>query len=254
MNLRVALRLKPGEIVAIAGGGGKTTLLYAIGRETVAAGGRAILTGTTRFTPAAAATMPPLVLEQTMAALLPALRKAIAEHPLVVAGAGWGNQGRILPVEPEALAAMAAFPDVAVVVAEADGSAGRPFKAPAEHEPVVAPSTTLLVVVAGMDVLGKPLATDAVHRPELVAALLGVALGDSVTEETVARVLLHARGGRKGLPAGARWIPVLNKADTPERVNAARRIARLLVSGGAPRAVIASAAHDPPVVEVVVQR
>lgn len=251
MNLRDAFQMGPREVVAIVGGGGKTTLLYGIGRETAAAGGRAIVTGTTRFTPVAGEAMPPLVLGETAGELLSALRLALAEHPLVVAGTGWGNQGRIMPVEPALLAEMATLPGVTAVVAEADGSAGRPFKAPAPHEPVVAPSTTLLLTVAGLDVLGRPLGPEAVHRPEIVAALAGPELGVPVSEEIIAAVLLDERGGRKGLPAGARWIPVLNKADTAERIEAARRIGDHLLRGGAERVVIAHAARQPPVEEVM---
>ncbi len=251
MNFRDALAMRDREIVAIVGGGGKTTVLYRLAGETVAAGGKAIVTGTTRFTPPEAVELPAAVLSERTDELMAGLREALRREPLVVAGAGWGNQGRIMPVEPEAVAQMAAIDGVAVVVAEADGSAGRPFKAPAAHEPVVAPSTTLLLTVAGLDVVGRPLDAEYVHRPEVVAALTGAAPGSPVTEGLIARVLLDPSGGRKGLPPRARWLPVLNKADTPERLDAARRIARMLLDGGAGRVLIAHAGHEPPVVELL---
>jgi molybdenum cofactor cytidylyltransferase len=251
MDLRRALRIKPREVVAIVGGGGKTTLLYGLARETVAAGGRVIVTGTTRFTPPADGQMPTVLLKEDSAELLAGLRAGLATESLIVVGTGWGNQGRIMPVAPALLAEMRDTSGVSAVVAEADGSAGRPFKAPAEHEPVVAPATSLLLTVVGLDVLGRPLSAEFVHRPEIVAGLSGAALGDAVDEQTVARVLLHEQGGRKGLPAGARWIPVLNKADTVERIEAAQRIARLLVSAGVSHVLIAHAVVDPPVVEVI---
>jgi molybdenum cofactor cytidylyltransferase len=238
------------EIVAIVGGGGKTTLLYCLGDEVGAAGGRAILTGTTRFTPRDGGSQPPIVLAGDEQTLLTEVQAALARSPVVVAGAGWGNKGRIMPLDPAVLGRLAALPNVSAVIAEADGSAGRPFKAPAEHEPVVAPTTTLLITVAGIDVLGKPLIAEKVHRPELVAALSRTRLGAPVSEAMIARVLLHPSGGRKGLPSGARWVPVLNKVDTHGQLLAARRIAAMLLSG-AERVVIARAAHDPPVAEVV---
>jgi molybdenum cofactor cytidylyltransferase len=251
MNLCEALKIRPGDVVSITGGGGKTTILYRLARETVAGGGKAIVTGTTRFTPPESGDPPPIVLDERPLQLLAGLRKALESRDLVVAGTGWGNQGRILPVETDLIAEMGRIDGVEIVVAEADGSGGRPFKAPAEHEPVVAPATTLLLSVAGVDVLGNPLTGDFVHRPEVVAALAGAEVGAPVDADLVARVLLDERGGRKGLPAGARWIPVINKVDTPDRLAAARRIAALLRDGGGNHVLIAAAAGDPPVVEVV---
>ena len=73
--------------------------------------------------------------------------------------------------------------------------------------------TTLVVVVVGADILGKPLDADHVHRPELVAALCGEPLGTRITPAMVARALAHPEGGRKGVPAGARVVAMINKVD-----------------------------------------
>jgi molybdenum cofactor cytidylyltransferase len=250
-NLRDALELRARDVVSIVGGGGKTTILYRLAQETVAAEQVAIVTGTTRFTPPERGERPPLVLNEAPSDLLAALRRELEASSVVVAGSGWGNQGRILPVEPDAVAAMRDIEGVGAVVVEADGSAGRPFKAPADHEPVIAAATTVLLSVVGIDVLGQPLAGFAVHRPEIVASLSGAAIGDPVTAEIIARVLLHERGGRKGLPVSARWVPVINKVDDEARLDAARRIAMLLRAGGASRVLITAAAQDPPLVELL---
>jgi probable selenium-dependent hydroxylase accessory protein YqeC len=251
MNLREALGIRQHEVVSIVGGGGKTTILYRLAAETASVGGKAIVTGTTRFTPPAAGRLPPAVLLEDRADRLVAVGTELERSSIVVVGAGWGNQGRIMPVEGDELADFAQIKGVVLVVAEADGSAGRPFKAPAEHEPVVAPSTTLLLSVVGLDVLGATLGPERVHRPDQVAELTRTLLGTPITVEMVARVLLSERGGRKGLPAGGRWIPVLNKADSAERREAAKRLGGLLLDGGAERVVIATAAGEPPVAEVL---
>jgi molybdenum cofactor cytidylyltransferase len=251
VNLREALGIREREVVSITGGGGKTTILYRLAREAAAAGGKAIVAGTTRFTPPESGYVPRIVLHEQASELLDGIRRALETDDVVLVGTGWGNQGRIMPVEPGLLREMRDMEGVSIVVAEADGSAGRPFKAPAEHEPVVAPSTSLLLTVTGIDVLGKPLTAEFVHRPEVVASLTGAELGSAVNEDLVARVLLDEQGGRKGLPPSARWVPVINKVDTPERLACARRIAGLLRTGGCERTLIAAAAADPPVIEVM---
>jgi probable selenium-dependent hydroxylase accessory protein YqeC len=77
---------------------------------------------------------------------------------------------------------------------------------------VIPPCATVVVACAGLEVIGKPLEERYVHRPELVAALAGQELGSTVGPATLARVLLHQQGGRKGLPAGARFFVLLNGA------------------------------------------
>mgnify|MGYP003693995365 CR=1 FL=1 len=86
-----------------------------------------------------------------------------------------------------------------------------------------------MVMVVGADILGKPLDADHVHRPELVAALCGAALGTVITPEMVARVLAHAEGGRKGVPAGARVVALINKVESLPDRTAARETAECLL-------------------------
>jgi molybdenum cofactor cytidylyltransferase len=135
------------------------------------------------------------------------------------------------------------------VALEADGSAMRPFKAPAEHEPAIPASATLVVAVVGADIFRRALDETHVHRPERVKALTGAASGASITPALVAIVLAHAEGGRKGVPPGARFAVLINKV-TPARLELARETARLLHENGVERVVLAQAREEPPVVEV----
>jgi molybdenum cofactor cytidylyltransferase len=122
----------------------------------------------------------------------------------------------------------AALPEL-VILNEADGAKHRSLKAPAAHEPVVPVSTTLLVPMASLHVLGKPLSERYVFRPERVAALSGTALEEPVTVDTVAAVLTHPQGGLKALPPQARVVPLLNQWEG-ERVSAgAGEMAKLLL-------------------------
>ena len=113
-----------------------------------------------------------------------------------------------------------------------------PFKAPAAYEPVIPAETTLVLVLVGADVLGRPLDAEHVHRPERVSALTGAPLGAPVTPAIVAGVLAHAEGGRKGVPAGARLVVLINKVETladpaPARETAERAAPRARHRGGA---------------------
>jgi molybdenum cofactor cytidylyltransferase len=128
-----------------------------------------------------------------------------------------------------------------LVLVEADGSAHRPFKAPAEHEPVIPAGAADVVVCAGLQVLGRPLDERWVHRPELAAGLAGVAPGSPVTPWVAATVLLAPAGGRKGVPRGARCHALLNVAGEAAPGPEALELARRLADGGYDHVVIADA-------------
>jgi molybdenum cofactor cytidylyltransferase len=111
---------------------------------------------------------------------------------------------------------------------EADGSRQRPVKASGGHEPALPHWVDTVVVVAGLSALGKPLAADWVHRPELFASLCGQPSGSEITIEALSRVLTSPMGGLKNIPDGARRVVLLNQADTLDQQAQAQRLAELL--------------------------
>jgi probable selenium-dependent hydroxylase accessory protein YqeC len=116
-----------------------------------------------------------------------------------------------------------------LVVIEADGARGRSLKVPAAHEPVIPLSTTVVIVVAALDVLGRPLDEAFVHRVELVAAATGRKPGEPVDEDVVATALTHAESYPARIPRGARAVAFLNKAEDAAARAAAERIAPRLL-------------------------
>jgi molybdenum cofactor cytidylyltransferase len=56
-------------------------------------------------------------------------------------------------------------------------------------------------------------------------------IGEIVTSNSLAKVLLNRNGGLKNIPSNARRIALLNQADTPELQSAARSISGKLIPG-----------------------
>jgi molybdenum cofactor cytidylyltransferase len=234
LSLRGALDLAaPPQMVAITGGGGKTSLLFALARELRRG---VVTTTTTRIFAAQMALAPAVVFAaqespvggaENEAAKATAVGRHLARfgHCLVV-GELDGEKARGVAVELPAR--LLARPDVAYVVVEADGSRLRPCKAPAAHEPVIPPETTLVVPMAGIDAVGGRLA-DVAHRPERVAGVTGLAENEAMTAPALARLLSDAEGGLKGVPVEARVIPFINKVEIEETLATAREVARLLL-------------------------
>jgi len=105
---------------------------------------------------------------------------------------------------------------------EADGSRGRSLKAYNPTEPVISPQAQCLVVVLGIDVLGKPVDNRYVHRSEIARQWLGVGGTHRVTEENVADLIFHPKGCLRDLGEDTQVFFFINKvADSTRRKQAA---------------------------------
>src|SRR5690606_18076711 len=116
------------ELVAIVGGGGKTSLMFALA---AALPGRVVMTTTTRIFAAQMKRAPAVVYADDLSPLCDALD---AHGRCLVVGRVDGDKA--FGVDPDLPARLLARPDVDYVLVEADGSRMRPVKAPADHEPV----------------------------------------------------------------------------------------------------------------------
>ncbi len=103
-----------------------------------------------------------------------------------------------------------------LLLIEADGARQKLLKAPGAHEPAIPDFVEMVVVVASLAALNKPLTEEHVHRPEIFSKLSGLKIGDSITSEAVIEVLTHPDGGLKNIPPRARRIVLFTQADTPE--------------------------------------
>lgn len=261
MHLISALRVAPGDVVALTGGGGKTTAMFRLADEMASSSipNRRVLTTTsTRIFAVQIKRSPAHVTfdpqQQSVADLLPRLDAAIARYgQVLLIGQADAPQGKAFGIPPETVDALAASGHFDLIINEADGSRMRPFKAPAAHEPVIPACTTIVAPVVGLDVLGQPLNDDTVHRAGLVSQLSGTALDEPVTIETIVTVLSHPQGGLNHVPPQARVIPLVNKVDQPGQLPVARELATALLSHQRFDAVALGAvqAATDPVIEVM---
>lgn len=211
------------RLIALVGGGGKTTSLYALAHEARQAGRTVIVTTTTHMVP-----HPGLFLTGTSSPA--ALRELLARYGIVTVGT-LTREDKMTGAED--LSACKAEADLVVV--EADGARLRPLKAPADHEPVIPPEADAVIALCGADCLGQRI-REGCHRPEQVAALLDKPLDAVLTPADVARVLLSSRGGRKSV-GDKPFRCIINKADTPQRRAGAEEIAGLLAAVGVTSAI-----------------
>lgn len=260
LSLTQALRISPGEVVALTGGGGKTTAMFRLAAEAAADPAkkmRVLTTTSTRIFAAQIKRAPAHVTfdpdRQALAEILPSLQSAIETHgQVLLIGRADPDSGKAFGIPPETVDALADSGQFDLIINEADGSRMRPFKAPAAHEPVIPASTTLVVPVVGLDAVDRPLDDEAIHRAGLVSQLSGTRPGEPVTTGTIAAVLSHPQGGLKNVPPQARVVPLLNKIEGQASLAAAREIAQKLLNCDRidSSALGAVQATDRPIIEV----
>jgi probable selenium-dependent hydroxylase accessory protein YqeC len=206
-TLTHALGIQPGEMVAFVGAGGKTTTLQRLLIELRAAGRTVLTTSTVHMFPLKGVPAHPFVIEPDPAALAAQLPGLLAEAGHVRVAGEQLRVDKIRGLDAAQVAALKTLPGLDNLLVEADGARHRSLKAPAVHEPALPAGVDLLLIIVGLDIIGKPLDEDHVHRPEQVAAITGLPIGATITPAAVAAVVTSPAGGLKDVPPGVRcWV------------------------------------------------
>lgn len=204
--------------ICLVGGGGKTTVMYELAAAWAACGRKVLaLTSTHILCPA----------DGSFAADAAAVHNLWQQRRYAVIGTPELSTGKLTLPPQSVYEALKLQADV--ILCEADGSRHHPCKVPAKYEPVLLPDSDIVLAVAGMDALGRPLA-QACQRSQLAAELLGCSAEKIIDEQMLAALLLSEQGARKNVGARAYYI-VLNKCDLLKATQQEKML-RLLVGAG----------------------
>lgn len=206
------------HIICLVGGGGKTTVMYELAAMWAACGRRVlVLTSTHILQPA----------DGSFAADAAAVHNLWQQGRYAVIGTPEFASGKLTLPPQSVYEALKLQADV--ILCEADGSRHHPCKVPAEYEPVLLPDSDIVLAVAGMDALGRPLA-QACQRPQLAAELLGCGAEKILDAQMLTVLLLSEQGSRKNVGTRTYYI-VLNKCDLLKAAQQEEML-RLLVGEG----------------------
>lgn len=230
-QLSELLPLLSQPLIAIVGAGGKTTTMYTLARELAAQGRRVVTTTTTNiFLPRPGET-DNLLVDAEMPRLLTKLSAGWQLHRRITVAHEATSAGKLRGLQPEQPVLLLQRGGADMVIVEADGARHLQIKAPAEHEPVMPLHTNLVLLLLSAEALNQPLSGEIAHRPEILARLTGIKLGDRLTPAVVARLLLNEQGGLKHVPEGAN-VCVLVTHVTEERRALVEELAGLLLQSG----------------------
>lgn len=206
------------ELIAFVGAGGKSTLMLGLGRELSDAGHRVVITTTTRMS---ADQIDPPVVDS-----IRGVEANLERRPGPVFVVRRGPDAKVVGPAPTEVDKLFRESSAEYVLVEADGANGRSLKAPTDFEPVIPPTSTIVVPVAGIDAVGNTI-TAVSHRPERVAELLARPVTHQLGVEDVAQILTSARGGLKDVPASARVIVAITKVSS-DTMDMARELSVLI--------------------------
>lgn len=251
MLLSKALRARSGQAIAFTGAGGKTTTIHRLVQEVVSGSFEGIsstlITTTTRMGQEQSG----LANQHLIDPLENEVYKALVDHKAVLV-TGPDLEGKWIPPSEQLLPVLHRITREtgALLLIEADGARGRSLKAPANHEPVIPSFIDLVVPMAGMDALGQRIDSEAVHRPELVAAVSKKRQKTVIGPRELAGVLGSEAGGLKGVLENVEVRVLLNKAEDTLLESGAQAAQILLENSRISSVVLSSVIAEDPVREV----
>jgi molybdenum cofactor cytidylyltransferase len=251
MRLRDALRVQRGDVVAFVGAGGKTSALFRLAEELRAEDWRVLATTTSLASDEIGRA--PLAARLTPDVTLKMIREWLNEHGFVLLYSYEdAEQREIAGLHPGAITELVDSVNSDVLLIEADGACHLPLKAPYEHEPVIPADASLVVPVAGIDVLGQPLDENHVYNAARIQARYGYPEGAEILPAWVAVTIRDPQLGLRGVPDSARVVALLNKVPANGYYRRrARRVAQLVLHSPRIEAVALGAVQmDEPVFEL----
>ncbi|MEZ5066603.1 MAG: selenium cofactor biosynthesis protein YqeC [bacterium] len=253
LTLSEALGIRAASVVALIGGGGKTSTLVRLAQETAQDGHRVLATTTARMKLDELNDMRDVLLWDDRDVTGETWR-SYRDEATTGSSTGWIDaflegqrppsripvsflgrsvmRDKVVGLPSEYLGQLLSRLNWDVVVVEADGSRGRSIKGHRLGEPVLPLCATHCVIVVGADGFELPLNEESCHRPEVIQDLVGVAWGERLDPRAIATLITHPKGVLTKIPGDMEVVVYVNKAPIGEQAQAARFAQEILRRAG----------------------
>lgn len=218
-------------MISFSGGGGKTSSIYTLAYELAETGKKVLITTTTAmYNPV-----------------------GINHSNITVLGDHVTPEGKLKGISKERANDIFKEECYDFILVEADGSRGRPIKAPAEHEPQVPEATDILIGVIGIDAYGQAVSSSYVHRPEILAELTGTGMEGIIDDQVIIELASKPNGLFKNCPSKAVKILLMNKAISDNTRKTALKVGNQVLKkcDHIDRVMIGAVQEDEPVKELL---
>lgn len=187
MKLKDIIEIEKGNVVSIVGAGGKTTLMYYLGKE-LKENGKVLMSTTTKI-------LPPKKDESDFFLIGKEEYTNIKDKQHLgsyVYSYGKNNEGKLLGIKEEEIALIKE--DFNYIILEADGSKCKPLKGWSDTEPVIYKETDITIGVLNIKVLEKKITDDLIHRLEEFKKLTMGIEEDTITNKHLIRIIFNEKG------------------------------------------------------------
>ncbi|MDD5805705.1 MAG: selenium cofactor biosynthesis protein YqeC [Clostridia bacterium] len=208
-------------VIAVVGGGGKTSLIYRLNEELQTIDKKVIISTTTHM-----AYDPTLPLVGS--ADLAKVPEILNEQGFVAVADIEKKSGKMCSIEERELKKL--VPLCNVMLIEADGAKRKPLKVPADWEPVIPEFADVVISVIGLDCLDRPICEIA-HRAEDISAFLKKNPDAPVTAEDIEKIATSVYGLYKNVDHKVYRV-YLNKVDVLPDPEPAEQIVKDLTKQG----------------------
>lgn len=203
------LHIENFPMTAITGGGGKTSLMFALS-GLLEKKGRVVATTTTKIAIPRGDEYGCLFIgdsEETVGKIAALPRRGAITVVRESRGA------KLYGFTPRETDLLLKSGEADWIVVEADGSRNLPLKAYEEWEPPVPELATLQFVMIGADAFIEPLGDETAFRYELLRERFGAERGEKLPPRKAARILSDRNEYLKNSPPQARRVLILNKTE-----------------------------------------
>ena len=224
------LQLTGQGLISIIGAGGKTSLMFRLAKELADSGKKVLTTTTTKMFMPLPAQSPFTIIDSSIEDIIKKSASRLKRFLHFSAGQKYDPEtGKLQGFALDSIDQLWQAGLFDWIIVEADGARQKPLKATASHEPVVPKVTTHLILVTGLDALGKPF-NETMDEKSMAACI--------AIEIKKAGDLCHPLSN----------FVFLNKADNPDKISAGQKIAeRVQTNTIIHRIIIASLIDDFPV-------
>ena len=224
------LQLTGQGLISIIGAGGKTSLMFRLAKELEDSGKKVLTTTTTKMFMPLPSQSPFTIIDNSIEEVIKKSTSRLKRFLHFSAGQKYDPAtGKLQGFAPDSIDQLWQTGLFDWIIVEADGARQKPLKATASHEPVVPKVTTHLILVTGLDALGKPF-NETMDEKSMAACI--------AIEIKKAGDLCHPLSN----------FVFLNKADNPDKISAGQKIAeRVQTNTIIHRIIIASLIDDFPV-------